>query len=503
MTTLTLPSLACPPRFGTPRRPERPTLGPLFGELHRRLFRELPMPWQQHVYDVALELDPTRENVRTGEAGGFAYDEVYVLVPRQNGKTTLVKVRLVGEGVLGQHLDRAAREALGLRQPTALTHPRHMIYGAQNGVKAREQWEELVVHLERHPVFRSRIDARRTAGAEQLSWVQSASWHRIIRKSEEAGHGDTLHLAVLDELWAQQSHAVVDAAIKPTMNTTRPWAQLWGVTTEGTDDSVLLAHVVDLGRVAADAHDTTVAYFEWSAPPDADRTDPAVWAACMPALGITIGAETVRSVMQTMPPLEFDRAYLNIRSKSDRRKVPAALWAGRKDDASKVLDPITLAVDVAWDRSHTTIAAAGRNAAGQLHVELVARKPGTGWAPEALAALAARFATPVRLDTFGPAGTLLEPLARLKVDVDQLDTRRVCAAAADLWDDIVEGRLVHLGDPLLDDAVAGAVERPVGDAWTWGRKTSSTDISPLVAVTLAAAAARSPVVPVVRTLRVF
>jgi hypothetical protein len=461
------------------------------------------MPWQAHVYDVAGELDPARENVRTGERGGFAYDEVYVLVPRQNGKTTLVKVRLVGEGILGKVIDSTVRDLFGLRQATSWVRPRHMIYGAQNGVKAREQWEELVVHLERHPQFRHRIDPRRTAGAEQLTWVQSGSWHRIIRKSEEAGHGDTLDLAVLDELWSHTTHAVVDAAIKPTQNTTRPWAQLWGVTTEGTDDSILLAHTVDLGRVAAGAEATRVAYLEWSASPDADRSDPETWRACMPALGITIGEETVRGNLETMPPLEFDRAFLNIRSKSDRRKIPAALWVARKDDTSRLLDPPAFAADVAWDRSHTTIAVAGRNTAGLLHGELVARKPGTGWAPEAIAALCRKYSTSITLDPFGPARTLVEPLERLGVDVDQVDTGRACAAAADLWDDIVEGRFVHLGDPLLDDAVAGAVDRPVGDAWTWGRKTSSADISPLVAVTHAVARARSPIVVPTQTLRIY
>jgi hypothetical protein len=44
----------------------------------------------------------------------------------------------------------------------------------------------------------------------------------------------------------------------------------------------------------------------------------------------------------------------------------------------------------------------------------------------------------------------------------------------------------------LDSAVAGAVRRNVGDAWAWGRRTSDIDISPLVAVTLAAWVAGAP-----------
>ena len=41
----------------------------------------------------------------------------------------------------------------------------------------------------------------------------------------------------------------------------------------------------------------------------------------------------------------------------------------------------------------------------------------------------------------------------------------------------------HLGDPLLEQALAGADRRILGDAWAWRRKTSTSDICPLVAVT--------------------
>jgi hypothetical protein len=43
--------------------------------------------------------------------------------------------------------------------------------------------------------------------------------------------------------------------------------------------------------------------------------------------------------------------------------------------------------------------------------------------------------------------------------------------------------------PAFDAARAGATERPLGDAWAWGRRKSSVDISPLVAATLAVDAA--------------
>jgi hypothetical protein len=37
----------------------------------------------------------------------------------------------------------------------------------------------------------------------------------------------------------------------------------------------------------------------------------------------------------------------------------------------------------------------------------------------------------------------------------------------------------------LNDALAGARRRRLGDAWAWDRRDSTVDISPLVAATLA------------------
>ena len=43
------------------------------------------------------------------------------------------------------------------------------------------------------------------------------------------------------------------------------------------------------------------------------------------------------------------------------------------------------------------------------------------------------------------------------------------------------GELRHTDQAVLNAAVAGATRRPYGDAWAWSRKSSSVDISPLVA----------------------
>ena len=81
----TISSDVCRPLHGTPRRPDRATLGGAVAEVAEALGTPL-MPWQRHVVDVALELRPD---------GIPAYRQVTLSVPRQSGKSTLLAALMV------------------------------------------------------------------------------------------------------------------------------------------------------------------------------------------------------------------------------------------------------------------------------------------------------------------------------------------------------------------------------------------------------------------------
>jgi hypothetical protein len=70
------------------------------------------------------------------------------------------------------------------------------------------------------------------------------------------------------------------------------------------------------------------------------------------------------------------------------------------------------------------------------------------------------------------------------VKTDTVSGREYAAACGGFYDAVVQGTVVHLDQPVLNAAVAGARKRILGDAWAWGRK-GGTDVSPLVAATLA------------------
>jgi hypothetical protein len=58
-------------------------------------------------------------------------------------------------------------------------------------------------------------------------------------------------------------------------------------------------------------------------------------------------------------------------------------------------------------------------------------------------------------------------------------------AAAELKDDVlVDGKLAHRGQRVLDDAAAAVGKRQLGDSWAWSRRMSLANTAPLLAMTI-------------------
>ena len=408
---------SAPARFATARSPDRPTLGEALARVGAVLGTP-PLPWQRQVFDVAGELLPD---------GLPAYREVRVTVPRQQGKTAGLLLPLM------------------VHRALAFGRPQRILYTAQDRNHAREKWQEQVELLDATPLRRL-YSVRRSNGSERIRW-RTGSTHAITASGESSGHGFTLDLGVIDEAFAQTDDRLVQA-FRPAMMTRRD-AQLWVVSTAGTDDSVFLRERVEDGRARVEAGERAdVAYFEWSAPDDADPEDDATWLAAMPALGITVDIETVRKDRAAMDAGEFARAYLNRWTPSGAPVFDLATWTRCRDENSTATDRVAFGIDVSPDRQTGTIAAAGGRRDGRVHVEVIDRRPGTDWIVDRIGELDRRHRpVAVALDPAGPAGSLVTELSQLRrVPPLVLMTGRTYAQACGaLFDDVTTGRLVHLG----------------------------------------------------------
>jgi hypothetical protein len=475
--------LTCPPRWGTPRHPDRPSLGPKLWKVMAKLGAP-PMPWQKYVSDVALEIDP--------DTGLFVHREVGLSVSRQQGKTEL---------------------CLGAQVHRALAWPRqNIVYAAQTRGMARQRWEDEFWEKISGSDLAHRARIRKSNGNEAIMWPGKRSRMGISANTEKAGHGPALDLGFIDEAFAHEDDRL-EQAFSPAM-TTRPMAQLWWASAGGTTKSVWLNKKRERGRAliealyAALAEDAAVsrprvAYFEWFAPEDMDRSDPATWRASLPALGLTVTEEVIAAELEKMDPAEFDRAYLNRTRKPTPPtdpNVPKGKWPGLVDEASKpVAASVALAIDVSQDRKRAAISAASLRPDGRVHVEVVAYRPGTDWVVPAVARLH-KLWDPVAVavaSSGAPAGSLIDDLvaAGIEVPKDKEHPERgdlavmragdITEACGQLADAMNQGTVQHLDQVPLTAAVNGARTRRNGDAWTLDRTSSLVDISPLCAATFA------------------
>jgi hypothetical protein len=414
------------------------------------------MPWQAQVANVALEVDAI--------TGLPAYREVRVKVPRQSGKTLLILLAELDRCLYWGQLQR-------------------VLYAAQDRNNSRLKWEEQADFLALSPLAKA-IHTYRQTGLERMVVPATGSQIGITASGETSGHGFYLDLGVIDEAWAQRDERLAQA-FRPAMMT-RPAAQMWVLSTEGTDESVFLNDRCDDGRARVEAGATSgVCYFEWSAGDDDDPDDEATWWGCMPALGRTVSIETIRADHDALDAGDWSRAYLNRRAPAGLTVIPTLTWAGLRRSESQLRGTPCFAVDITPDRSWTSVAAAGFTGDGKVHVEVVEHRPGTEWVPERMYELYSRWAPwPVVIDPGGPAGSLSVDLAGVSVKTDAVSGREYAAACGNFYDAVIAGRVVHLDQPVLNAAVAGARKRILGDAWAWGRK-GGADVSPLVAATLA------------------
>jgi hypothetical protein len=469
MTALLEPSWAldCRPRWASRRSVERETLGPRVGEVAALLGTPL-MGWQQQVADVALEIDPAD--------GLLAYREIVLTVPRQSGKTTLL-------------LAVMTHRALGFGQR------QRILYTAQTRNDARKKWEdEHVAVLESSPL-RAMFRVRRSNGAEAIRW-RNGSMHGVTSSTEKAGHGETLDLGVIDEAFAHEDDRL-EQALKPTM-VTRPQPQLWIVSTAGTLKSTYLREKVEAGRLAAEAGISSgVAYFEWSASPDTDPADEAARYGYMPALGQTVRPDGIAADYQTMKLDEYRRAYMNqwpSEAPEEWQVIGRAAWRALADPGSQAGSPVAFCADVNRDRTWAAIGSAGRRADGNLHVEVVEHERGTAWVVPRLRELAARWQPCATvMAPSAPVSSLIPEAEAAGLELLKPSVAEIAGACGAFYDatganpEVADpATLRHLDQLELNLALAGALKREIGDRWLWARKNVAVDISPLVAVTLAA-----------------
>lgn len=428
-------------------------------------------PWQEHVLRGACS---------TNDDGKWAAKNVGLIVPRQNGKGSVLEAReLAGLFLFGENIVHTAH-LFG----TAAEHQRRM----ESLIRGCDYLVEMMEGYRGDP--RGKMSGIKTGNSEMSFTVAPGAGRPETRmlfkaRSKDSIRGYTFDLLAFDE--AYNLPGEVEAAARPALSakTMKGNPQVWYTSSAGFPDSDVLARVRDRA-MSGDPGD--LAFYEWSAPDGADPADPAMWAMANPALGRRISAEWVADERRTMGAEEFNRERLGIWSKvGGESAIPADFWEQCRDEDSEAGLDVAFGVDVTPLADVTSIASASWRDDGTVHIEIVNHEGGTGWVPGRVAELQNAW-SPVTAAyaAGGQAGRVLggDPGQRHKLwSMTRREFDQACGA---FYEAVASGKIRHLGDPVLDEAVkACRRSKGLSDLWHWTRADTGADISPLVAASVA------------------
>lgn len=429
------------------------TKGYAFIDFCRDTLEQPLLPWQEWLALHALELNPDNT---------YRFRTIVVLVARQNGKSEFSKMLCAWK----MYVD-GARLVLG---------------AAQNLDVAREVLQGTYDLVEQQQALNSEVQSYLTAnGKESLTlkksmYIPFGSRYKIVAATGKAGRGLTVDHLTMDEAREQRDFAAWGALSKTT--NARDKAQVWLISNAGSDESVLLNHLID---AATNSDDESIGFFSWSAPDDCDIDDTDAWCQANPSIGYTLSLQAIKSALTTDPPEVFRTEVLCQHVSSINSAIDLTAW-GACADARATLeayrDSVSACVDVALDGAHVTLMAGAKDGSGRIRLEPVAAWQSVDDARKGVPGKVMSLQEwldkikPQRVAWFpdGPATTLGPELRSCGYALMELRGATTKEACQSLAEQVKSRNLIHPSDPLLDAHVAQSSKYMTGDGWVFARR---------------------------------
>lgn len=428
-----------------------------------------PDPWQMHVL---------RNWLGYREDGKWAHSKCGLSVPRQNGKNCVIEIReIFGMVALGEHILHTAHEVKTARK--AFKRLQHFFGNKANDPDAA--FPELNALVK---------EVRNTNGQEAIVLWKDANDHtkgeggsvEFVARSNGSARGFTIDIVVMDE--AQHMNDDSLEALGPTTRAapTKNRQFIWTGTPPKPEET---GEVFTRIRTQSLERRTRMCWDEWAMDDDGDPNDVQQWLKANPAIGYRLTLEEVEEDRDTYSDEGFARECGGCwRFAGTGAVIDPDSWSRVGDGSSVITDPVAFALDIGPKRDSASIAVAGARADGIYHVEVIDNRMGTDWVLPRLTQLVAQW-QPVAVVVDGPASSVVPELESLRVPVYKTTPNELGAACGMFYDAVMGRTLRHVNQSLLTSAIDSARQRPLGDMWAWGRKLTETDITPVVAVTLA------------------
>jgi hypothetical protein len=193
-------------------------------------------------------------------------------------------------------------------------------------------------------------------------------------------------------------------------------------------------------------------------------------------------------------PVDLDHAddgvrYLGWAHRSCNRRAGAIkgnrMRGQTKQGRISMTAKCALGVDIAHDRSHTSVVFATTVDDGRVLIELE-YLDGSDTAEQVASLARGRpNLSGTVIDPRSPATTLLDPLRKLGVRAVEVNTREVALAHGLFLDELRAGRLRYVEHEALTAAAQFAIARPLAGAQALERQRVEVDASPMTAAELA------------------
>lgn len=450
-----------PPLFATRRNPLLRSDGPQVEVIARTLGTPF-IPWQSYVADVAGE--------RRAD-GSYEYQIVIVGVPRQTGKTTLIRA-------VGTH--------------RCLVCGRDVFYTAQTGKDARARWMDLVKLLRLNDALKDRVKIALRGGSEHVEFP-GGNVFQVFAPTPESLHGYTPPTVFIDEAFAQSAEAgdLLMGAIGPAQFTIVD-KQIWIVSTMGTAESTFLHDWIDRAVEGM----PRVAVFLWGADDDQDPYTEEGVRSFHPGIGFELNGKVLEptDVLEQIDRntrAEYERAYANRRTITAGHTIPADVWRALADDDLELppggIADCVVTYDVGPDRRGASILASWLDDDDVPCTKVLAAAPGVAWLADAVETIDDEHRpTAIAAADHGPVLEVTAQLVARGIDVDLVKEREYATASGALLTLIETGDLRHDGTAPLEHSMTGLVMRPGagGDGVAISRRHSVGDASAGVAAAI-------------------
>lgn len=401
------------------------------------------LPWQRYFIRVATEKRPD---------GSYRYRSVVLTVPRQSGKTTVVRALYATRALIQKG--------------------RKSFIFAQTGKDSKERLFELAEQLT-YSVLGNKIKVRRAAENPGIHFP-TGSKIQSFPPTAESTHGYNFSDAFLDEIFAfdDATGSNLLGAIVPAMQTHKD-RQIILVSTKGTPNSTFLNGWLKKGKEAVSDPDADIAYFEWALADGLDAFDPDNWDFHPGLQGNLISKDDISSALVNLSKGEFTRAFMNRQTETLDQVLDLKKWNALQGVLSvPKRSEVAIAYEVSNDRSKGAIVAAWK--VGKVsHVKVLMTNSGTSWIQPALEQIAASNPLIIGADKYPQNLVIADSVHADNEDLKLklLTPEGAKTGAVSFKARIEDGTILHDGHLALQRAIATAQTRSMGEGWVFSHKS--------------------------------